>query len=112
MSDNGGWLKKLLMWDWHELSHNGYPGWESSSASSASSAVPWFVKLTHVAGSGESSHELASAWDDVAEVAFYQRDWSDGSLSVRKGDGYTSGWWFQTRAERDRFVAWSTARHS
>jgi hypothetical protein len=28
MSDNAGWLKKMLMWDWHEICLDSFPGWE------------------------------------------------------------------------------------
>jgi hypothetical protein len=108
--DNAGWLHRMLMWNWHQHAMDGYPGWEIENASEPNKYErhPAFVKLTHTRGKGEvESHKLAAAWDDIAEVDFYQRDWTDDGLpSVNKGDVYWSGWWFATIAERDRFVEW------
>ena len=101
--DNAGWNHKLLTWNWHSHSIDRYPGWELDKDD-----VPAFVKLTHVRGDGDTeSAVLANAWDDVAEADFYQRDWTDSGIPfVDKGDTYWSGWWFETAAERDRFVSW------
>jgi hypothetical protein len=105
--DNAGWLHKLLSWNFNMHAMDGYPEWEIERERS-----PAFVKLTHVRGKGEvESSSLANAWDDVAMVDFYQRDWTDDGLPfVHEGDTYWSGWWFQTIAERDRFVEWHQAR--
>ena len=106
--DNGGWLKKVLMWDWHTVCLDGYRGWEIER-----DGCPAFVRLAHVRGSGEvESHVLCKDWDDVAKGRFYQRDWTDDGIPfVRKGDTYWSGWWFETLAERDRFLEWRKGRH-
>lgn len=105
--DNGGWLHRLLMWQFNNHALDGYPEWEIEREKS-----PAFVRLAHKRGPGAvESHALASAWDDVAEVDFYQRDWTSDALpSVAKGDVYWSGWWFATLAERDRFVKWCAER--
>lgn len=105
--DNAGWIHRLLMWQFNGHAIDGYPTWEIEKENS-----PAFVRIAHERGTGHvESHELAAAWDDVAEVDFYQRDWtSDGIPSVARGDTYWSGWWFATIAERDRFVAWYDAR--
>ncbi len=101
--DNGGWLKRLLMWNWHGVVIDGFSGWEIER-----DKAPAYVKLAHKRGSGRvESTALSSLWDDIAEVLFYQRDYTDDGLpTVREGDTYWSGWWFQTIAERDRFIAW------
>ena len=106
MAEAGDWLKKLWMWDWHTLQLNGYPGWERVLASE--SKAPAFVRLTHTRGpGGVESHALCVAWDDIATVGFYQRDWTDDGLPfVNQGETYHSGWWFQTIGERDRFLHW------
>lgn len=101
--DNGGWLHRLLVWNFHSHAIDGYPGWEIERDGS-----PAFVKLTHTRGSGEvESHKIAAEWDDLATVDFYQRDWTDDGIPVvRKDETYWSGWWFATIAERDRFLEW------
>lgn len=108
--DNAGWSHRMLMWNWHQHAMDGYLGWEIENPTEASKydRHPAFVKLTHVHGKKEvESHVLAAAWDDVATVDFYQRDWTDDGLpTVSNGDTYWSGWWFATVAERDRFVEW------
>lgn len=105
--DNAGWKHKVLSWNWDMHSLDGFPEWQIEK-----DRCPAFVKLTHVRGTGSvESSALAEAWDDIAEVDFYQRDWTDSGIPfVDKGEIYWSGWWFATLAERDRFVVWATAR--
>jgi len=111
--NNGGWRKKLLLMDWHEVCLDGYLGWELETVDGSAKAPP-FIKLTHTrqaAGpcwSNEvESSTLANKWDDIAKEPFYTRDWTDDGIPfVRHGGTYWSGWWFKTVAERDRFVAW------
>lgn len=111
--DNAGWKFRLLMWHFHSHSFDGFPGWEHEKIVHGQS-VPAFVKLMHKrgkSGTDVESHALASAWDDVAEVDFYQRDWTGSGIPfVEGGEAYYSGWWFATIAERDRFVQWAKAR--
>jgi hypothetical protein len=101
MSD---WCQKVWMWDWHTLQLTGYPNWEIEP----NTHRPAFTKLCHKRGKGEiESHNLCIKWDDIATVKFYQRDWTEDSLPiVNEGEIYWSGWWFQTVAERDRFLRW------
>ena len=111
--DNGGWKHRLLSWNFNFHALDGYPDWEIENPEADKySRHPAFVKLTHVrrrAGDVESS-ALANAWDDLATADFYQRDWTDDGIPfVDEGETYWSGWWFQTAAERDRFVAWQAA---
>lgn len=108
--DNAGWKRKLLMWNWHSHSLDGYPGWEieNSQETDKYSRHPAYAKIEHVNKKTKSSNDLCNAWDDIAEADFYQRDYSyDGSVFVSNGDAYGSGWWFATIAERDRFVSWA-----
>ena len=97
-----GWKWKYPMREWHTLSLEGYHNWEMEGE------APAFVKLEHTRGPDDvESHTIASNWDDVAQVHFYQRDWTDDGIPfVAEGGTYWSGWWFETIAERDRFVAW------
>lgn len=107
---NAGWRRKLLSWNWHSLSFNNYEHFEIENPSASRwDRHPAFVKLEHRRNKYHEveSRELATAWDDVAEVDFYQRDWtSDGIPFVNGDEVYWSGWWFATLAERDRFLAW------
>jgi len=105
--DNAGWRHRLLSWNFNNHALDGYPGWEIESERS-----PAFVRLAHARGVGEvESHRIAAAWDDVAKVDFYQRDWTeDGLPFVGVGDTYWSGWWFATIEERDRFNKWNSER--
>lgn len=107
--DNAGWKHKLLMWNWHSHCMDGYPGWEIENPGETDkhSRHPAYAKLTHINKKTKGSDELCNAWDDIAEADFYQRDYSyDGSVFVSEGDAYGSGWWFETIAERDRFLKW------
>lgn len=112
--DNAGWKRKLLMWNWNSHAMDGYPGWEIENAAETDkySRHPAFVKLSHVRGKGEvESTQLCNDWDDIAQGSFYQRDWTDSGIPfVNENEVYWSGWWFETVAERDRFVAWYEAR--
>lgn len=101
--DNAGWKHRMLSWNFNSHALDGYPGWQIESEDS-----PAFVKLSHVRGEGEvESAKLSTAWDDLATVDFYQRDWTDDGIPfVNKGTTYWSGWWFATIAERDRFLDW------
>ena len=105
--DNAGWRHRLLAWNFNGHAIDGYPEWEIESEKS-----PAFKRLTHIRGAlGGESNDLANAWDDLADVDFYQRDWtSDGIPFVSEGETYWSGWWFATVAERDRFVQWVASR--
>jgi hypothetical protein len=109
--DNAGWLHKLLMWNWHSHSLDGYPGWEIEKEEYGM-PIPAFAKLTHVRGKGDvESSTLCNEWDNIAEADFYQRDWTDDGIPfVRENETYWSGWWFATIAERDRFVKWYESR--
>lgn len=108
--DNAGWKHKMLMWNWHSHSMDRYPGWEIEKEEYGY-PVPAFAKLEHINKKTPGSDELCNAWDDVATVDFYQRDFSyDGSVFVGDGDRYGSGWWFATIAERDRFLGWARDR--
>lgn len=108
---NAGWIHRLLSWNWHSHSFDGYPGWEIEKDN-----VPAFVKLSHQRGGPDSeveSNEICKAWDDIATGDFYQRDWTeDGIPFCRKGDTYWSGWWFETISERNRFVEWCKANYA
>ena len=107
--DNGGWIHRLLMWNFNSHAVDGYPTWEIET-----DGAPAFVKLAHKRrrdGDAVESHALAVEWDDIAEVDFYQRDWTDDGLPfVKEGATYWSGWWFATIAERNRFVKWYEKR--
>lgn len=112
---NGGWKHKLLSWNFTSLSLNGYEDWqiENPREENKYQRHPAFVKLTHkrVEGADVESNVLCNAWDDIAHVDFYQRDWTDDGIPFcNDGEIYWSGWWFETIAERDRFVAWCKER--
>lgn len=112
---NGGWKRKLLSWNWHNVTFDRHPGWEIEC-----DRMPAWCRIEHVNGDTwengkphtdreptKSSSDAQNAWDDLAAGWFYSRDISyDGSCSVVNREPYGSLWWFQTLAERDRFLAW------
>jgi hypothetical protein len=103
VDDNGGWIKRLLMWNWHWTSLDGWPGWDVVNAGDAKH--PPYVELRIVKDTGKSSQMIASEWDDVATGLFYSRDFTDDGLPyVRAGDTYRAGFWFQKTADRDAFI--------
>lgn len=109
--DNLGWLHKLTASNFNHHAIDGYPTWDTEQLPGRVRPHAPFVKLDHMHKLTPSSNDLMRAWDDVAQVDFYTRDWSGtGSIFVSDGDHYTSGWWFATKAERDRFVAWLRGR--
>jgi len=102
--NNLGWKHRLVSANWYNHTIDGYPGWELVPGSKD----PAFVKLSHP--TDDPTHDpqgLCNKWDDIATVDFYKRDWTeDGIPLLRKGETYWSGWWFETIAERDQFIAW------
>jgi hypothetical protein len=105
--NNLGWKHRMLATSWDNHALDRFPEWELELE-----GAPAFAKLEHVHREDEiESSKLAEAWDAVAAVDFYKRDWTEsGTPTVSKGETYWSGWWFQTVAERDRFLAWHRAR--
>lgn len=103
LEHNAGWNKKLLMWDWHEIALEGYPGWDL--VESGGQKHPPFVKLAIKNKVNKSSTDIDREFDDIAIGRFYSRDWSrDGSPFVRKGEVYDAGWWFQKREDAYTFI--------
>lgn len=97
-TDNAGWLKMVLLWDWYPIVFDKFPGWEMDGEE------PYSEKLIVTNGVGKSSREMAIAFDDVAAGRFYYRDWTDSGLPfVDGGESYRSAFWFQTKADRDKF---------
>ena len=58
---NGGWRKKLLTMDWHEISLDGYPGWESESVERNQDTA---VRQAHAHTTGQESR-VVHARDEV-----------------------------------------------
>ncbi len=104
VDDNAGWLKRVLMWNWHWIALDGYPGWDL--VGSGSDQHPPFAKLTIRKGSAKSAREIEIEWDDLATGLFYHRDWTDDGIPfVNDGETYWAGFWFEKTADRDAFVA-------
>lgn len=105
LEHNAGWRKKLLMWDWHEVAIEGYPGWDLVDPRGGWPKHPPFVKLAIQNKVGKSSEDITREFDDVATGRFYSRDWSaDGSPFVGDGEWYDAGWWFQKREDAYEFI--------
>ncbi len=103
LQHNAGWIKKVLTWDWHEVSMAGYPGWDL--VESGGEKHPPFVKLAIRNKKDKSSEDITREFDDVAKGRFYGRDWSrDGSVFVRDNEVYDAGWWFQKREDAIEFM--------
>jgi len=103
LEHNAGWKKKLLMWDWHDLSYDGYLGWDL--VESGGRKHPPFVKLTIRNKVDKSSDDITREFDDVATGKFYSRDFSlSGSMFVSDGEVYEAGWWFQKREDAYAFI--------
>lgn len=99
--ENGGWLKYVLMWDWHELCLKDWPGWDRSE----SGKNPPYVEISVRKGTDTSSRDLAIRFDDLAEWRFYYRDWTGSGLPfVSDGEVYRSGFWFQKKEDREKFL--------
>lgn len=95
--DGWDWKHNVGIMEWHHL-YPKYPGWELEDDK------PLYVDLTIKKGRDKSSHKIASEWDDIAEGAFYWRDWTDSGLPfVDKGETYRSAFWFALRSDRDKF---------
>lgn len=95
------WLKKIPMWDWHPIQLAGYPGWDRIPGDDE----PPRVDMSCVYGQGIQSRDLAVAFDDIAEAAFYYRDFTDDGIPfVREGDVYRSAFWFARFADKERFL--------
>jgi hypothetical protein len=100
---NGGWLKKLLMWDWHEACCKNYPGWDL--VESGGTRHPPFVKLVIRNKKDKSSEDITREWDDLAKGRFYSRDWTDSGIPfVSDGEVYTAGFWFEKKEDAYEFV--------
>lgn len=105
LEHNAGWIKKLLMWDWHEVSLNGYPGWDMVDPGGGYDPHPPFVKLAIRNNVDKSSGDISREFDDIATGRFYSRDWSrEGSVFVGDGEIYDAGWWFQKREDAYTFI--------
>jgi hypothetical protein len=103
LEHSAGWKKKLLMWDWHDVSFDGYPGWDL--VESAGQKHPPFVRLTICNKVDKSSEDITREFDDVATGKFYSRDWSQSGLPyVSDGEVYEAGWWFQKRGDAYEFI--------
>lgn len=104
VDDNAGWKRKVLMWNWHQITLAEWPGWDLIGF--RPEWHPPFVELTIVNGKDKPSRDIANEWDDLATGLFYCRDWSlDGSVSVCDGETYRAGFWFERVADRDAFLA-------
>lgn len=102
--DNAGWRHYLLLWNWTHHSCDKFPEWEIGLH-----CVPHYAETRHHKGKGEKSvdQKLKEEWDDVAQVGFYMRPFTESGIQVvYEGEDYRLGWWFATMAERDRFLAW------
>lgn len=112
LKHNAGWRKKILTWDWHELSFDAYDvgwralGWDVVPRDSEKHGEgPSFVKLAIKNKVDKSSEDITREFDDVAVGRFYGRDFSrDGSVYVGEGEWYDAGWWFQKREDAVAFV--------
>ena len=103
LDHNAGWKKKLLMWVWHDVSFDGYPGWDL--VESGGEKHPPFVRLTIRNKVNKSSEDITREFDDIATGKFYSRDFSlNGSMYVGDGEFYDAGWWFQKREDAYEFI--------
>lgn len=95
------WLKMIPMWDWHSVQLADYPGWDRDPGDKQ----PPRVDVSCVTGRGVQSRDLAVAFDDIADSAFYYRDFTDDGIPfVRDGDAYRSSFWFARLADKGRFL--------
>lgn len=102
LEHNAGWKKKVLMWDWHEISLNNYPGWDLVDSDPKH---PPFVKLAIKNKVDKSSLDISREFDNIAMGRFYFRDFSrDNSSYVGENEIYDAGWWFQKREDAYTFI--------
>ena len=103
VDDNAGWQRRMLMWNWHWTSLDGWPGWDI--VGTGHERHPSAVELSHVVGNGKQSIDIAREYDDEPGGLFYQRDFTSDNLPfVNKGETYRSIFWFERTADRDAFL--------
>ena len=101
VDDNAGWRRKLLMWNWHQVSIDRWPGWDRTE-----SQQPAGVRLSIINKRDKSSDDIANEYDSTDGGLFYCRDVSlDGSCYVGPGERYEALFWFERIADRDTFHA-------
>lgn len=100
----GGWLKKALLWEWCRLVADGYPDFEIPAGQTGWYKEPCHVKVQILKGTDPLARRMAEAFDDVAEGVFYHSDQcADALARVDDGETYWGHFWFQTRADAERF---------
>lgn len=93
------WNRMLCMADYYKLALAGWPGWDKPNGSE-----PPMTGLSHKAGVGKSSRELAIEFDDIAEGKFYYRDFTDSGIPiVSDGEVYRSQFTFQYASDFEKF---------
>ena len=102
VDDNAGWIRRLLMWNWHWLSFDGWPGWDSTGE--GHERHPPAVTLTIVKGKDRMASDIEREYDDEPGGLFYHRDVTDDGLPfLRDGESYRAIFWFERTADRDAF---------
>jgi hypothetical protein len=90
VDSNAGWIKRVLMWNWHWIALDGYPGWDL--VGEVNDRHPPFVKLAIVKGKDRPARDIEIEWT------------SDGIPFVHDGETYHAGFWFEKLADREAFV--------
>lgn len=99
-TDNAGWNKYVLMWDWHTLCRTGWPRWDIDPCTKE----PYVVCFSTTKGRDKSSRDIAIEFDDLASGRFYYRDYTDDTLPfVRDGEVYNSSFWFENQQDLELF---------
>jgi hypothetical protein len=98
----GGWVKRVLMWEWYDLAAGGWPGWDRDPGCHSPCRADLPVIRHQI---DRSSLEVASEFDGVAAGAFYHRNHDNVDAVTAAGHGYSVTFWFARAADRDAFVA-------
>lgn len=105
LEHNGGWKKKVLMWDYSEIQLAGYPEWDLVDPGGGWPKHPPCVTLAIKNKVDKDSYTIAQEFDEVAIGKFYYNERSrDGSCSVAEGEIFDAHFHFQKREDAYAFI--------
>lgn len=98
--NNWDWNKMITSWDYYELVHLEWPGWNKDPNTNQ----PYFSNFSILKGTQKSSREIAIEWDDLSEGNFWHRDFTESGLPfVDDGESYNTMFVFQFKRDWERF---------
>lgn len=100
MMNNWNWNKMIPSWDYYDLVHIKWPGWNKDPHTEQ----PYFSRFSIIKGTAKSSYEIANEWDDITQGNFWYRDFTDSGLPfVDDGEKYETLFVFQFKEDWEKF---------